>query len=286
MWSSVSHGWLRTPLRTWPAGQRRRLRRPPCGLARRAFGSAEGRRAEDVAARLARMEETLAAMQAALEQNRRSIDRNYEAYHSTKRIWKPETVERLHASLVDFEGRLGQLGELRVRGMPVFTRWTAGVLAVVLLGAFLARSLIYRRIADETAVLGKEVLDQNMQNIVGTIKAVSKDPETLAALVSLLTQLIQDETTRKQLLALVLYLVQDESTLKALQGLLMDLFKDEALTQRTGEFLLHALDTETTRRMLNEQVQALASATVLDRKVQQDAGTGARRALQHALWPL
>ena len=145
-------------------------------------------------------------------------------------------------------------------------RYVVGGVVGLLGAGFSVRSLIYRRVAEESAELGKAVLDKNVDNLTHTLKAVARDEETVDALVQLLVELLAAETTRKALIAL-----------------LIDAFKDEGLTHETGVFALNALDTEDARRMLDVQLARLVSTTVLDEQVHRDTAIGIRCAMKRAL---
>ena len=117
------------------------------------------------------------------------------------------------------------------------------------------------------------------------LRQVAKDPQTLALLVELLRELIADEQTRSHLLELVVCLLDAPALRTALIELLQQTFRDEALSRETGRFLLAGLDTSEARAMLDTQTARLVSATVLDKKVQENTGEGVASALKHALMP-
>merc|ERR1711974_188712 len=115
--------------------------------------------------------------------------------------------------------------------------------------------------------------------------AVAHDPKTLSALVLLLQKLIEDPVSQKNLLRLLRDLFAAESTRTALLDLLVWVFKDEDLARLTGQFLLKGLADEEARRMLDAQVAALVSKTVLDDEVQKSTGIGINKALRHSFLP-
>ena len=139
-------------------------------------------------------------------------------------------------------------------------------LASLLAAGYIGRTIIYRRIADESAELGQQVLKANVENLTVTLKAVAANGETVDALVALLLELLAAETTRK-----------------ALVDLLCAAYQDAGLQHKTGVFALEALDTDDARDMLDVQVQRLVSAAVLDDQVQRDTGVGVRAAIKRAV---
>ncbi|CAK0798334.1 unnamed protein product [Prorocentrum cordatum] len=259
-----------------------------------------------------------------------------------RRLWQPETAERLHEKVLRLEAMVAEplmrierdvesfVGRLKIRGHSVVNKWSVAAGLAALAVGYVGRHIIRRAassggaggyaalcggvidqahkerdqcvgqpacpcsmgsqwfygvVADETAELGKAVMEKNTENIVHTLNAIARDPETLAALVALLVSLIDDPAAQGKLLQLLRDLFVAESTRKALLDLLVWVFQDEYLCRLTGEFLLYSLDKDTTRPMLERQLAALVSATALDRKVQQDAGVFANQSLKDALLP-
>jgi hypothetical protein len=149
--------------------------------------------------------------------------------------------------------------------VQVFKLRNIGILIGFFSVVVYARKHIYNRVAEESATLGKELLAKNSRNLVETIEAVSKDPETLSALKVLLVQLLQAESTRTALLDLLYYT-----------------FQDEKLCETTGAFLLRSLDTEASRKSLRAQTASLASDTVQDPIVQRDAAAAVNQILLQA----
>jgi hypothetical protein len=171
--------------------------------------------------RLESLEKLIERVQESVERNARLVERNFEQVHrnetlitrnyeqgsqtmeAARRLWKPETIERLHDAMVGYESTvkkiaepLQALSEWQVRGQPVFTRTRLAIVAGLMVGAYVVRHTIYRRVADESAALGKEVLEKNTMNIIATVDAVSRDPETLSVLLALLSELLGAERTR------------------------------------------------------------------------------------------
>lgn len=258
--------------------------------------SAAANRLEDgnVEERLDRIASLMRELQEAVDRNQEAIRRNeelskssYDALARDRKLLRTEAAEKIHARLLGLEERfewgVGVLSQLRVGGRHVFTRKTMATCAAILLAIYLAKSFIYDKLSSETAHFGKQVLDKNQKNLEDTIIAVTQNPDTLSALVGLVGRLLCDEATRRQLLSLLQYLLEQEATRRSLVVLLVGIFQDEALVRQTGKFTLEALDTEETRAMLHNQVQALVSATVSSEKVQTDTSRSVRRVLGQTL---
>jgi hypothetical protein len=233
--------------------------------------------------RLDRLERMLVDVQ-------RSVDRNHNEISSVgslaRAIGDSEAMQNLRTALAG-----GRVQRLQEQVLPLLhsiasaPRYAAGGLVTLLAGGYAARTFIYRKVAEESETLGKEVLEANIRNVITTLDGVAKDPETLSLLVQLLQELLDDPTTRKNLLALVIDLIEAPFLRQALIALLVQCFKDDELLQVTGVFALEALDTPDARRMLDTQVQRLVSATVLDEQVQADTAVGVDAALRSALIP-
>jgi hypothetical protein len=56
---------------------------------------------------------------------------------------------------------LKSVGNLRIRGVQIFSRGVVVVLVILLVSTVVVRHRIYATVAEESATLGKEVLKQN-----------------------------------------------------------------------------------------------------------------------------
>jgi hypothetical protein len=133
------------------------------------------------------------------------------------------------------------------------------------------------------------MLSHNSRNLVETIEAVSRDPETLAALQVFFSKCCFSPHSPYVVLCgincsrstplplpdlrqgLLLQLLQTASTRAALLELLLAVFEDEALCRTTGLFLLRSLDTADAKAQLQSQLAALVAATVHDEQVSRAA---------------
>ena len=204
----------------------------------------------------------LRAMEQVLLEVRSGVDRNARLSHGLntliERIWPEEAATALQTGINTVMPHL--------RFLSTAPRIAVGALASLLAAGYIGRTIIYRRIADESAELGQQVLKANVENLTVTLKAVAANSETVDALVALLLELLAAETTRK-----------------ALVDLLCAAYQDAGLQHKTGVFALEALDTDDARDMLDVQVQRLVSAAVLDDQVQRDTGVGVRAAIRRAV---
>ena len=204
----------------------------------------------------------LRAMEQVLLEVRSGVDRNARLSHGLntliERIWPEEAATALQTGINTVMPHL--------RFLSTAPRIAVGALASLLAAGYIGRTIIYRRIADESAELGQQVLKANVENLTVTLKAVAANGETVDALVALLLELLAAETTRK-----------------ALVDLLCAAYQDAGLQHKTGVFALEALDTDDARDMLDVQVQRLVSAAVLDDQVQRDTGHGIRSAIRRAV---
>lgn len=204
----------------------------------------------------------LRAMEQVLLEVRSGVDRNARLSHGLntliERIWPEEAATALQTGINTVMPHL--------RFLSTAPRIAVGALASLLAAGYIGRTIIYRRIADESAELGQQVLKANVENLTVTLKAVAANGETVDALVALLLELLAAETTRK-----------------ALVDLLCAAYQDAGLQHKTGVFALEALDTDDARDMLDVQVQRLVSAAVLDDQVQRDTGVGVRHAIRRAV---
>ena len=204
----------------------------------------------------------LRAMEQVLLEVRSGVDRNARLSHGLntliERIWPEEAATALQTGINTVMPHL--------RFLSTAPRIAVGALASLLAAGYIGRTIIYRRIADESAELGQQVLKANVENLTVTLKAVAANGETVDALVALLLELLAAETTRK-----------------ALVDLLCAAYQDAGLQHKTGVFALEALDTDDARKMLDVQVQRLVSAAVLDDQVQRDTGVGVRAAIKRAV---
>ena len=204
----------------------------------------------------------LRAMEQVLLEVRSGVDRNARLSHGLntliERIWPEEAATALQTGINTVMPHL--------RFLSTAPRIAVGALASLLAAGYIGRTIIYRRIADESAELGQQVLKANVENLTVTLKAVAANGETVDALVALLLELLAAETTRK-----------------ALVDLLCAAYQDAGLQHKTGVFALEALDTDDARDMLDVQVQRLVSAAVLDDQVQRDTGVGVRAAIKRAV---
>lgn len=203
-------------------------------------------------ARLMELELLLRDVQRGVDRNA-TISRGVEGV--MQRIWPAEAMAALRTGIE------------RVTPYLRFLAFAPRVTAGVLVTCFFTRGIIYRRVADESADLARQVLDRNEENLTSTLEAVARNEDTLRALVDLLKQLLDAKTTRS-----------------ALIELLVEVFQDEQLLHKTGIFALEALDTTDARKMLDTQVARLVSAAVLDQQVQHDTAMGVRGALKRAVW--
>lgn len=201
---------------------------------------------------LARIEGKLLKVDKTVQSNQKEIRAVVEHSNESRRLWKPETVEHMQQKVQRIDQFLRSSFNYTPYGIRIFNPLAIAGGTAVLVAVFLSRRQhIYQTVAEESASLGKHVLSQNSRNLVETIEAVSKDPETLAALQGLLVTALKTESTRAALLQL-----------------LVSVFQDEELCNTTGVFLLESLNTSTTMAMLNKQTAALVTATVQDEQVQ------------------
>ena len=94
-----------------------------------------------------------------------------------------------------------------------------------------------------------------------------------------------DPGTQRALIDLLQWLFADPTTQRNLLQLLQVVFSDPALQKTVGEFLVQSLDGPVAKQMLQDQAMDLVSVTVLDKKVQEDAGIGIYEATMNALLP-
>ena len=133
-----------------------------------------------------RVEQNLARVEREVQKNRLAIRAVGDDGREARRLWKPDTVESLHNKVLRLEellrGAVSFTSSLNVKGYQVFSPLAVATLLTLLGLGYAARRDIYSRVAEESAELGKEMLQQNRRNLVTTIDQISKDPETLAAL--------------------------------------------------------------------------------------------------------
>lgn len=213
-------------------------------------------RRHETEARLRAIEQTLEQVHAGIERNA-NLARGLETV--IQRVWSAEATQALQRGINVVLPYLQALASA--------PRYAFATVCGVLGLGYVARSQIYEKVSEESAELGRQVLDRNVANLTHTLKAVAVNEETLSALVELLGRLLDAQATRT-----------------ALIELLVTIFQDEALVHKTGVFALEALDTLEARQMLDTQLARLASATLRDAQVQRDAGFGARAALKTAAW--
>ena len=94
----------------------------------------------------------------------KSVDRNHSAIDGinsfTRGVWESETTRGLRKALLWLPGLQEQVLPL-LRSIVVAPRYTAGTLMLLATGGYLTRSYIYRKVANESEILGKEVLEVN-----------------------------------------------------------------------------------------------------------------------------
>lgn len=96
----------------------------------------------------------------------------------------------VHQKVLRIEELLRSTLALEFRGIQVFKLRNLAIVIAFFSVVVYARGHIYKQIGEESASLGKELLAKNSRNLIETIEAVSKDPETLVALESLLVQVL------------------------------------------------------------------------------------------------
>ena len=215
-----------------------------------------------------RLSGLLAKLQRSVDQNREQILEINTESAATRQLWREETMSILRTQMSTLEGLIRNAFQFQVRGYNVVTPQSLAAIGMLAIAFAIYKNRIYRRVAEESAAIGKEVMEENSRNLVDTVKKVTKDPETLAAVLQLLVELLEADVTKR-----------------ALINLLLETFKDEQLCRVTGTFLLDSLNTETTREQLNQQTAALLLDTVRNKEVRVEAGAAVRSALGWAVVP-
>ena len=115
--------------------------------------------------RQARLERLLLDVQKSVDRNHNAIDgvRSF-----TRGVWESDTANGLRKVLY-------QLLPL-LRSVTQAPRYTAGTLLLLATGGYYTRSYIYRKVADESEILGKEVLEANIRNVITTLDGVRSRP--------------------------------------------------------------------------------------------------------------
>ena len=215
-----------------------------------------------------RLSGLLAKLQRSVDQNREQILEITTESAATRQLWREETMSILRTQMSTLEGLIRNAFQFQVRGYNVVTPQSLAAIGMLVIAFVIYKNRIYRKVAEESAAIGKEVMEENSRNLVDTVKKVTKDPETLSAVLQLLVELLEADVTKR-----------------ALIKLLLETFKDEELCRVTGTFLLDSLNTETTREQLNHQTAALLLDTVRNKEVRVEAGAAVRSALGWAVVP-
>ena len=84
----------------------------------------------------------------------------------------------VRSQMTTLEGLLQKTFTLQFRGRPLVTPYTLGALGLSVIAFGIYKRQIYQKMAEESAAIGKEVMEQNSRNLVETIQKVTKDPET------------------------------------------------------------------------------------------------------------
>ena len=206
-------------------------------------------------------------------------------------------LEKLVSTVRDFvkdtpgvRGVVGNLETLVQQSRPFVQHYKYVLFGTAVMVAILWKyrsNLVYERTSEEVADLARLTLEQESLrlSIQETLQTVANSPATLTTLNELLQSLIQHERTQQDLVNLLIFAVNTPDVQKALLNLLQVVFEDENLQKLSGEFLLKGLDTESVKKMLDDQTAELVRNTVADDTVQQATAVGLRRSLLYSVTP-
>lgn len=176
-----------------------------------------------------------------------------------------------------------------------FERFSRGWINKYSLSAILAaavtvwsyRAAMYERTSAEVAEIASRTLRQEglQQTIQETLAVVANSPDTLETVNDLLQKILRDPLTLEELLKLVDKALKSEEVQKSVLSLVQDVLADPALQQQSGEHILKGLDTESAKKMLDLQTQALVRDVVSDKSVQVATAAGVRQSLWYSMIP-
>lgn len=189
-----------------------------------------------------------------------------------RRLWTPESVEKLHQKLLSVDSALLTSSEAinRWTGRPLVTPAIMVVMVLLLSAYLIFRDVFYEWIGSEGAKVAAETIrDEELVEAVRlTIVGIAESPEAIVAVTKLVHNVMEEQETRDALRDLFKWLLKD------------------SYTQELGVYyFMQLLQDPTVEEYLAEQASEIVRATVTDPNVQMSTGVGAWEAFKYGFTP-